>query len=62
LDERISQYGVDFLKEILSWAIGCFQQLCPLALPLLQAFRAIYLVEGTFFSYPRRCKLNIQGR
>lgn len=61
LDERMSQYSVDFLKQVLSWAMGWFQRHTMLDLPLLRNFSAILLVDSTFLSLPETMQAEYPG-
>lgn len=52
IDERINPYSVAFLAAVLGQAMDWFRQQCPIALPILQPFRAIQIVDSTFMELP----------
>jgi hypothetical protein len=61
VDARINQRSVEFLQEVLRLAMSHFQQQYALALPLLQTFRAIYLLDSTFLQLPEAMQAEFPG-
>lgn len=61
LDERINPFSVAFLQALLPYAMGWFQQQCPLALPFLRFFRGIYILDSTFVRLPTAMQAEYPG-
>lgn len=52
IDERMNEQSVEFLKQLFSQAVKRFSLNQALAIPILQQFKALYLVDSTQISLP----------
>ena len=52
IDDRLDDKSVNFLKQLFSQAVKRFALAQPLAIPLLEQFKAIYLLDSTQISLP----------